>query len=179
MSLPYIFAGEDITMSAIYWTHGYNFYTPSVQPMRVGTAISVQPMRVANNIANVTSVFLNAVQLKTKEQSYCLLRRFLLVEPRTQGDNQILAQNGLKVGQERTLPDFYKYIGLDLVKQTANHRALIGMPIDDISQLTIEEKLQRLGYLPTTPPPPRVEIPVTTRPTTVAVDNVEDFAPLI
>lgn len=159
MSLPYILSGEEITMSAIYWTHGYNFYTPSVQPLRhkpndlIRCAINVQEdNRNVQNNRNVQKNEINEIQnlkAKTQRQSYCLLRRFLLIEPRTQHDNQILAQNGLKIGQERTLSEFLNHVGLDLVKQTSTSKAHLGMPVQNVSDYTMIEKLQRLGYVPT------------------------------
>lgn len=141
MSLPYLSIGEDISMAAMLWTHGYNFYTPSVEPVRNKHDLQYQ-WSPLDEIPQNRDGPEDATKFQTRERSYALLRRFLRVEPRLGSDSNVLAKNNLKIGQDRTLQDFFLYVGLDLVKHTASPDAKAGIP----KNLSMQEQLQRLGY---------------------------------
>lgn len=118
LNVPYLFIGEEFAMAALYYTHGYQIFTPTKMYIRHQWDRSYRPL------------FWNSEDYdpNKKDESYDLLNKFFLVKPRnTMVDNPRMLQYGLVVGSHASISDYLKYSGIDLFSQTAEARSKLGL----------------------------------------------------
>lgn len=128
--LPYLFVGEEILLSARFWTNGWDIYTPS------------------ENIAYHYYTRKDEPKIWT-DQKYSdeeALRKVKLLLGLERGNIQV--QNELYgMGKQRSLQDYYTFAGIDLEnKKITKNFCKVGEEIDDESedeQSTIKRKFSK------------------------------------
>lgn len=96
-NLPYLFTGEEILLSARFWTHGWDIYTPS-QNIAYHFYTRKDEPKFWSDISY------------SDEEAVSRVKKLLQL---TEGDND---ENNKKygLGTERTLKEYYEYAGIQL-----------------------------------------------------------------
>jgi hypothetical protein len=133
---PYVFMGEEISMAARLFTHGWDLYTP--------TDMIVRHMWTRRR-PTYWEQFTGDNKVHSKRQSlehkgYRRLRHLFKLQALQEGDTP-LGQYGL--GSLRSLTDYQNYCGIDFLLEKATSNALSGVSVDP----SMEEVMTKLGTL--------------------------------
>lgn len=147
VNLPYLFIGEEFLMAALFWTHGYRFYTPSSMVVRHRWSREGRPLFFDN--------YMNDAK-KTQEcnASYDKLRDFFGIwdKSKSKASNSVLTESAdLKPGSLFSIDSYLKWTGVNLNAKTVEKRTYFGLPpVDEWDEECLTTQfgsLENVAYL--------------------------------
>jgi len=133
---PYVFLGEEISMAARLFTHGWDLYTPTEMLVRHMWARR-RPTFWEQFTGNSK---LHRHRQTLEHQGYRRLRHLFQLQALQEGDAP-LGKYGL--GRNRSLFDYQNYCGIDFLLQKARPHAWIGVTANP----SVEEVMTKLGSM--------------------------------
>ena len=118
--LPYVFIGEEISMAARLYTHGFDLYTPTSMVM----FHRWQRLRPTFWELFSSTGDVHRHRQSLEEQGYRRLRHLFGLQPLLDTDPP-LGPYGL--GKTRSLADFQRFCGVDLLLQTVSKQSRWGV----------------------------------------------------
>jgi hypothetical protein len=117
---PYVFVGEEMAMSARYWTHGWDFFTPQINLIYHITTREYRPL-FWEQVYQQNCVVDEDVRLQRK-----ILEREGVDRIRSLINGNLIDEY-YGLGSRRSLSAWMDYMGLDLNSKAIEHRALQGL----------------------------------------------------
>lgn len=138
-TLPYVFMGEELSMAARLYTHGWNLYSPTC--MLVKHMWSRKRPTFWEQFSGDTEE--HNQRRRQEADSYQRLRVTLRIEQPTGGGSGGVSPNPYGLGSERTLAEYERYCGVNLLTRRVEPFARVGI----IERPTTDEILVKFGSL--------------------------------